>query len=213
MVCRFTGYVLAIPTTKLGMDSRKAATLFLERVVFFMELPKEVFSDNASVINSDFLNDLFDWSGIENHTSVVYKPSTNSRAEAAVKSVLMALRKFLNQRPRSWYHALSLALSGLNDLPGLMAPYSAHRLVFGRDPAGFGDCPPIVPGEGAQEAQDVFDRLASERKQVHDYLVKLHHDASAKSTARFRDIPFREGDRVWVRDLSRKDQPNFNKLN
>ena len=124
----------------------------------------------------------------------------------------MALRKFLNQRPRSWYHALLLALWGLNDLPGLVAPYSPHRLVFGRDPVGFGECPPIVPGEGAQEAQDSFDRLASERKQVHDHLVKLHHDASAKLTAKFRDIPFREGDRVWVRDLPRKDQPNFNKL-
>ena len=212
VVCRFTGYVLAIPTTKLGMDSRKAATLSLERVVFFMGLPKEVFSDNASVINSDFLNDLFDLSGIEHHTSVVYKPSTNGRAEAAVKSLVMALRKFLNQRPRSWYHALPLALWGLNDLPGLVAPYSPHRLAFGRDPVGFGECPPIVPGEGAQEAQDFFDRLASERKQVHDHLVKLHHDASAKLTAKFRDIPFREGDRVWVRDLPRKDQPNFNKL-
>ena len=50
VVCRFTGYVLAIPTTKLGMDSRKAATLFLERVVFFMGLLKKVFSDNASLM-------------------------------------------------------------------------------------------------------------------------------------------------------------------
>ena len=120
--------------------------------------------------------------------------------------------KFLNQRPRSWYHALPLALWGLNDLPGLVAPYSPHREVFGRDTVGSGDCPSIVPGEGAQEAQDFFDRLASERKQVHDHLVKLHHDTSAILTAKFREVCFREGDRVWVRDLLRRDQPNFNKL-
>ena len=94
VVCSFTGYVLAIPTTKLGMDSKKAATLFSEIFVVFMGLPKEVFSDNASVIHSDFLNDLLDLSGIEHHTSVVYKPSTNGRVEAAVKSLVMALRKF-----------------------------------------------------------------------------------------------------------------------
>ena len=54
--------------------------------------------------------------------------------------------------------------------------------------------------------------LASEQKQVYDHVVKLHCDASAKLTAKFRDIPFRKGDRVGVRDLPRKDQPNFNEL-
>ena len=114
-----------------------------------MGLPKEVYSDNASVLSSHFLDTLFSLSGIEQHSSVPYKPSTNGRAELAVKSVVMALRHFLTQRPRSWYHALPLALWGLNDLPGLVAPYSPHRLVFGRDPVGFGEVPPTVPGDGA----------------------------------------------------------------
>ena len=35
VVCRFTGYVLAIPTTKLRMDSRKAAALFPRKGCLF----------------------------------------------------------------------------------------------------------------------------------------------------------------------------------
>ena len=95
VVCRLTGYILAIPTQKLGLDSRKLAEIFLERVVFFLGLPKEVYSDNASVLSSQFLDTLFSLSGIEQHSSVPYKPSTNGRAELAVKSVVMALRHFL----------------------------------------------------------------------------------------------------------------------
>ena len=83
-----------------------------------------MFSDSASVINSDLLTEVFGLSGIGHHKSVIYEPATNDRAEAAVKSVVMALSKFVNQRPRSRYHALPLALWGLNDLPGLVAPFS-----------------------------------------------------------------------------------------
>ena len=97
VLCRLTGYILAIPTQKLGLDSRKLAEIFLETVVFFRELPKEVYSDNASVWSSQFLNTLFSLSGIELHSSVPYKQATNGRAEMAVKSVVMSLRHFLTQ--------------------------------------------------------------------------------------------------------------------
>ena len=68
----------------------------------------------------------------------------------------MSLRHFLTQRPRSWYHALPEALCGLNDLSGLVALYSPNRLVFGRDAVGFGEVPPTVPGDGAEDAQQFF---------------------------------------------------------
>ena len=68
----------------------------------------------------------------------------------------MALRHFLTQRPRSCYYALPLALWRSSDLPGLVAPYSPHRLVFGRDLVGFGEVAPTVPGDGAEDAQQFF---------------------------------------------------------
>ena len=37
VVCRLSGYMMAMPTTKSGLDSRKAAELFLERVVFLWD--------------------------------------------------------------------------------------------------------------------------------------------------------------------------------
>ena len=112
VVCRLTGYILAIPTQKLGLDSQKLAETYFGRVVFFMGFPKEVYSDNASVLSSQFLDTLFSLSGIKQHSSVSYKPATNGRAEMAVKSVVMSFRHFLTQRPRSWYHAIPLALWG-----------------------------------------------------------------------------------------------------
>ena len=56
IVCRLTGYVIAIPCCKGRLTSRKAAELFLHRCGFFMGLPREIQADNQSIITSTFFN-------------------------------------------------------------------------------------------------------------------------------------------------------------
>ena len=92
VVCRLTGYVLAIPCAKAGVDSRQAAELFLRPCVFFMGLPQEFLCDNASILNSDLLTTLAELSGIEKYQTVIYKRNSNGRAESVVQGVTMALR-------------------------------------------------------------------------------------------------------------------------
>ena len=72
IVCRQTGYVLSIPCQEKGLDSKSAASLFLDRCVHMFRLPKDFICDNASIINSEFLEDLFAMSGLEQHSSVAY---------------------------------------------------------------------------------------------------------------------------------------------
>ena len=69
-VCRQTGYALAIPCQEKGLDSKNAASLFLDRCVHMFALPKQCICDNVSIINSDFLKDLFATSKVEQHSSV-----------------------------------------------------------------------------------------------------------------------------------------------
>ena len=88
IVCRQTGYVLAIPCQEKGLDSKSAASLLLDRYVHMFGLPKEFICDNASIINSEFLKDLFAMSGVEQHSMVAYRPQSNGRAERAVQSIV-----------------------------------------------------------------------------------------------------------------------------
>ena len=97
IVCRQTGYVSAIPCQEKGLDSKNAASLFLDRCVHMFGLPKEFICDNASIINSEFLKDLFAMSGVEQHSSVAYQQQTNERAERAVESIVNSLRQYLGQ--------------------------------------------------------------------------------------------------------------------
>ena len=110
-----------------------------------MGLAREIQADNQSIISSTIFNALCNLASIEQAKSIIYKPNCNGRAERAVQSTINTLRQYLLSTKVSCLEMLPLALLDVNDLPGAVAPYSPHRLVFGRDPIRGGR---PTPGNG-----------------------------------------------------------------
>ena len=75
---------------------------------------------------------------------------------------------------------------------------------------GFGDVPPFVPGDGAEDALQFFERVASEGKEVRDRLTAIHDRPSRDLEAKYRAQRFQEGDKVLVK--VRPDDRRFDKL-
>ena len=90
-------HVNLLPCQEKGLDSKSAASLFLDRCFQMFELLKEFICDNASIINSEFLSDLFAMSGVEQHSLVAYRTQSNGRAERAVQGIINSLRQYLEQ--------------------------------------------------------------------------------------------------------------------
>ena len=88
VVCRLSGYVLGIPCRKDGLTAEKMAALYLRQVVGIFGLPHEIMSDCDHLINSRFMNTLCALSGVTQHTSIIYRPRGNGRAETAVRLVV-----------------------------------------------------------------------------------------------------------------------------
>ena len=110
IVDRLTGYVAAVPCKTQGLNAQKVAELFLRRFVFFTGLPKEITSDNDNIITSAFFKGICEKMGIETHQGVIYRPSSNGRAENAVRSIVNVLRLYLEQRKTLWVDALPFAV-------------------------------------------------------------------------------------------------------
>ena len=110
-------------------------------------------SESDNVITSDFLRNLCERMCTETHKGMIHRPSSNGRAKNAVQSVVNVLRLYLEQRKALRVLALPLAVWAVNDLAGTHSPYRPHRLVVGRDPIGFGDCPPVQ----TDHAEDVLN--------------------------------------------------------
>ena len=118
VVCRLTGYTMAIPCSK-NITASQLAELYLERRVGLMGLPNEIFSDHDHLITADFFTTLCDLSAVQQRQSPVYRPRHNGRAERAVQVILDILREFLAQtRKKDWVRLLPLALWTINDVPG-----------------------------------------------------------------------------------------------
>ena len=213
LVCRLTGYIIAVPCNS-NLSSAELAALFLERLVSFMGLPHEIFSGEDRIWRASPFHTLMKLSGAEDHKSTVYNPKAGGRAEQAVQSIVQSLCQTMEQKiSKDWFHLLPLATWALNDLPGAVSGYSPHRLVFGRDLMGFGDCPPMIPEDGSEDAVLFFNRLISERKQVQTKLSQIHKRQKREFCKKHPLQVFNPGDRVWVRihkDL--KNCPNTSKV-
>ena len=168
--------MISVPCQKT-IDAGQLARLFLTRVMPVTGLPDNIFPDRDKLITSSFFTTLSELSGMEMSQSAAYRPQANGRAENAVQMVIQSLRKVIAQSgKKNWPELLLLALRTLNDLPG-PAGYSPQQLVFGREPMGLGDCPPISPTTGCEDALQFFERLISERKQVQKRLTDIHRKA------------------------------------
>ena len=118
-------------------------------------------------------------------------------------SIVNSLRHYLEQRGDSskhlWVESLPLALWALNDLP-VVSGYSPHRLLFQRDPVGWGNCLPVSLQDGAEDAEQFFGRMLEERAEVRKRLEDLHAKKFAKFLTPHPEQSFKPGDRVWVRN-------------
>ena len=212
VVCRLTGYILAVPCDK-SLTATQLAHLFLERVVGFMGLPQQIFSDHDHLVTAKFFQTLCQLCGIDMKQSPIYRPRSNGRAERAVQVIVDSLRKFLEQTSKKrWVELLPLATWTANDVPGPVHGYSAHQLVFGRNPIGFGDCPPVIPEHGSEDAVSFFKRLAQDRLHVRDALPKIHKKLCTQFESEHPLHVYQAGERVWYRRHKKQDNSKLNRV-
>ena len=130
----------------------------------------------------------------------MYKPEANGRADNAVRLVVDSLRKPLEQKcSRDLVRLLPLALWALNDIPGPLSGYSPHRILYGREPVGFGDVPPTIPKDGRAGAATFLLQLVKDGKMVKGRLADIYRKEAAKFLKHHPRQIFQEGENVWVR--------------
>ena len=167
-------------------------------------LPHKIMSDCDHLINSKFMNTLCALSGVTQHTSIIYRPRGNGRAETGVRLVIEMLRRALAESRVPWVQALPWALWQLNDLQGVDGSHSPHMIVFGREPIGLGDAPAYRHGRHAVQAEEWFNNLEKIREDVQQRVMKLHDQNAERYRRAHKNIVYESGDRVWVRNLRMK---------
>jgi transposase InsO family protein len=209
IVCRSSGFIEAIPCNKRGLTAEIAAGLFLNTCVKFMGIPNEILTDQDHLITSHFFTTLCELTGIEQHSSIIYRPQGNGRAEAAVKAVVSMLRRTVTALNCKWLTALPWALNQINSLPGLLLDYSPYKIVFGREPICVGDIPSTLRTRTSVSCEEWFEKLQKLRKDVQQKVTSIHEKLSTQFRNEHPRHIYAKGDLVWIRNGPGDE---FNKL-
>ncbi|VFQ84128.1 unnamed protein product [Cuscuta campestris] len=178
-------------------DAPKAATLFVDLIVWLHGLPKSIISDRDPVFMSNFWTSLFTLSGTTLKRSTAYQPQTDGQTEVRNRGLEQYLRAFCHARPAKWSSLLPWAELALNSTYHEGIKMSPFKALYGRDP------PPLLPyTTGSSNVQKVDDLLTERRellRMLKQNLISMQQRMCVTANKHRREVTFSVGDRVLLR--------------
>lgn len=196
-VDRLSGWLVACPTTKLGLTAEKAAHLMLEKHWDPFGPPAIVHSDMGPQFVGQWWLTMCSRLGITTTNSPPHRPRSNGRAERAGQQLLSVLKKLHTEQAINWVEALPRALKLHHDVAG-EGGLSPYFIMFGR----YRTCPGVfyTPERVCEDSNSFFDRMAHIDTAISQELTTLHL-ATSTSTKPSR-TPLNRGDLVWLQKPS-----------
>lgn len=186
---------------------------FLETDIFhFVGVPESVMSDNGVQFASKEFKTFLSKYGVQHILTASHSPQANA-SERVNRSIVAAIRAYVEDDQSTWDQHLSSITSALRNAVHTSTGQSPHFVVFGQhmiQHAGsyallrslqllpVGDVIILPP----EEFRDVVHERVKERIQ------KARHKNEQTYNTRSRDVTFRPGQEVYIRNFS---QSNFSK--
>ena len=195
-VDRLSGWIIATPTTKVGLTAEKAAHLILENGWDIFGIPAVITSDRGPQFVGQWWRTMCARVGIRHAFSQAYRPQANGRAEIAGKTLKNLMRKVWEEHAINWVEALPRILRMYHDMPG-ESGHSPFQIMFGRDRHLPGV--PLPLAHECEEATQFFDRMKDLDRKVSDLLNAQHAtEINRANASRVARAPLKPGDWVWV---------------
>ena len=196
-VDRASGWIVARPTTKIGLTGERAAHLLLDTSWGEMAIPSLITSDQGPQFVSQWWRTMCSRLGIRQAYSQARRPQANGRAETAGKTLRSILRKLNADTPINWVEALPRAIRIRHDLPTPLLGLSPYQMVFGRE-RPTGGLPTSI--EVRCPTADVF---MDHMNMLDKHIAKVLNDELRKQEMRLnkhrpRTLEFEPNEWVWI---------------
>jgi hypothetical protein len=193
---RLSGWVIARPSTKLGLTGSKAAHLLLDAGWDWFGIPHVITSDQGTQFVSSWWTTMCARLGIRHAYSQAHRPQANGKAERAGQSIIDLLRRLNQDEGINWVEALPRVLTQYHDLPG-PSGLSPFNIMFGRHR----NLPnlPHIPTRTCEDATQFLDRMEQLDQSIAQQLDKLHkQQADHINESRTEKLPYQPGTQVWL---------------
>ena len=192
------------------VTSADIAQALMDTWISQYSIPFRLISDQGSNLTSRVLTRLYKGLGIDKRRTTTYHPQANGKVERFHGTLAVILRDLIDDDQRNWDEKLSTALYAIRTFPqdnGI----SAYEIVFGNPPMlpldtvlGIPACPPSTTVDNAVFRREFLRRHQEIHKKVRAHLEKTQGKRKIRGDLRFTKPTFKVGDRVCVRQTSRR---------
>lgn len=185
MTDRMGADIQLVPCNKT-ITTPQLARIFFDHWYCENGLPDEIISDRDKLFTTEFWKTLHDLIGVKLKLSTSYHPQTNGASERTNKTVVQALRFWVDRNQNGWVKALPRVRFALMNTVNRSTGFSPSQLKTGRAPRMI---PPFVRGvpttpmddkDVTNFAHSLINGLESDVSEAQDnlYLAKLVYASS-----------------------------------
>lgn len=186
--------------TKKTVDAPGLAAIFLDTVYKHHGLPEVLISDRDSKFTGKFWQSLFKMCGTKLSMSTAYHPQTDGQTERANRTLVEALRSFVNTKHDDWDKHLPAIEFAYNNSVNPSTGHTPFYLNYGyhpATPAAISASRPLAPT--SNPVADAF--IADLRTATHEAqraLLKAQEEQKRYADRHRRHTDFQVGDQVML---------------
>lgn len=208
LVDQFTKWVEAIPLPSQDAETTAKAAVneFFTRFGF----PLQLISDQGRNFMSSLFKEVCKLLHIHQARTTAYRPSANGQAERANRTLISALRSFVNDKQNNWDEVLPLITSAIRSSKNRNTGFTPNKLMLGREIVSPSDI--VIPGAKVEAAapDDYVQKLQGDLQSAHETARKILQ-GELKREKRDYDVKahtdiFRRGDAVYFVDKARTNK-------
>ena len=215
---QYSRYVIAWPTPDI--TAKTIAAQFYQKVICIYGAPKRLLSDNGSSFVGAIFKELCTQFEIKQVFSTAYHPQSQGGVERANRTIINALRNFVNSKQTDWDVFISPLTFAMNASDNSPLGYSAYMLVFGRAPVLPSEINLDEPYNSDITVQDHFTNILQTQAECHEYAMthlkreqdrmkKRHDHNEPQSPLKVGSIVYVYQPRLRVRNTKKKLQKSF----
>jgi hypothetical protein len=179
--------------------AKDVATIVFNRIVRHQGLPRSIISDRDTRFMSDFWSSLWDALGSKLKKSTSYHPQSDGQTERQNRSMLDALRAYVNKKGTDWDKHLIAIEIAYNSSIHASTSFSPFKLDGGIDIR--------LPGTVATErmhprmntsASDFLDQFDKDIVDAHAHLLAAQQRQQTYANQHRREEKYEIGDFAWL---------------
>jgi len=195
----FSGRVFLYPCKK-SITSKQAARGFFETVYRNQGICKQILSDNGSIFNSTFWDEVFSLMGIDIRHSSVYYPQSNGRVEKFNSVIVDALRIFCMKYPhKTWDVYLTHLETVWNSTVRNASGLTPFEIIYGREIRTVVDFSVM---DLCEDVDSIRENIMTALDVARDSMTIAAIDTERRLSKQRRSYEYKVGDKVM---LSTKD--------